>query len=72
MYDMQVVRALPPKTAKRRLLSTGAAAAVAGCHPVTILQSGELEAVRLGRRGSHRIDADALEEWMRPVHVERT
>lgn len=40
----------------RPLIRTGAAAAVAGCHPTTILRAierGELEAVRLGRRGDH-------------------
>ncbi len=52
------------------LISTGAAAAVAGCHPVTILRAierGEPEAVRLGRRGDHRVYVDALNGWMRPA-----
>jgi excisionase family DNA binding protein len=54
----------------RPLISTGAAAAVAGCHPTTILRAierGELEAVRLGRRGDHRVYVDALNRWMRPA-----
>ena len=59
----------PPKVSRRRpLISTGAAAAVAGCHPTTILpaiERGELEAVRLGRRGDHRVYVDALDGWMR-------
>jgi excisionase family DNA binding protein len=54
-------------------MSTGEAAALASCHPTTILraiQRGELQAVRLGRRGDHRIHRQALEEWMRPATEE--
>jgi len=64
--------ARPPMLVSRRrpLISTGAAAAVAACHPTTILRAierGELEAVRLGRRGDHRVYVDALNKWMRPA-----
>jgi excisionase family DNA binding protein len=51
---------------------------VAGCHRITILRAierGELEAVRLGRRGDHRVYVDALNRWMRPAgndHEEAT
>jgi excisionase family DNA binding protein len=46
---------------------------VAGCHRITILRAierGELEAVRLGRRGDHRVFVDALDRWMHPVGTE--
>ena len=60
-----------PITGSRRpLLTTGDAARVAGCHPVTILRairSGELEAIRLGRRGDHRVHADALNRRLHPT-----
>jgi excisionase family DNA binding protein len=65
-------QAIPPRM-RRRLLTTGAAAAAAGCHRVTILraiQRGELQAVRLGRNGDHRIEAEALEAWLQPTHSE--
>jgi len=55
---------------RRPLLTTGAAARIAGCHPTTVLRaiySGQLEAVRLGSRGSHRIRSDALHQWIRPA-----
>jgi excisionase family DNA binding protein len=58
---------------QRPLISTGASAAVAGCHPTTILRAierGELEAVRLGRRGDHRVFVDSLNAWMHPVGTE--
>jgi excisionase family DNA binding protein len=74
---MQVMHGVtpPPKMVDRRrpLISTGAAATVAGCHPTTILRAierGELEAVRLGRRGDHRVFVDALDRWMHPVGSE--
>jgi excisionase family DNA binding protein len=54
------------------LLSTGSAAALAGCHRVTIvraIQSGELEAVRLGRTGDYRVPVDALNDWLKPAHA---
>jgi excisionase family DNA binding protein len=54
-------------------MSTGAAAALAACHPTTILraiQRGELQAVRLGRHGDYRIDAEALEAWLQPTPSE--
>jgi excisionase family DNA binding protein len=56
-------------------MSTGEAAALASCHPTTILraiQRGELQAVRLGRNGDHRIDAEALAAWMHPTNSEET
>jgi len=58
----------PSNTTRRLLISTGAAASVAGCHPTTILRAierGELEAVRLGRKGDHRVPVDALNDWLR-------
>jgi excisionase family DNA binding protein len=61
----------PPKVAQRPLLSTGSAAALAGCHRVTIvraIQAGELEAVRLGRTGDYRVPVAALNDWLRPAH----
>ena len=65
-------RGSPPMSpARRSPLSTGAAAAVAGCHPVTIwraIERGDLEAVRLGPTGAYRIDPRSLEEWLRPAH----
>jgi excisionase family DNA binding protein len=58
-------------TARRPLLSTGSAAALAGCHRVTIVRAihaGELEAVRLGKRGGYRIRPAALNDWIRPAN----
>jgi excisionase family DNA binding protein len=58
---------------KRPLVSTGDAARVAHCHRSTILRAiaaGELEAVRLGQRGDHRVYADSLKAWLRPAHAE--
>jgi excisionase family DNA binding protein len=55
---------------RRRLFSTGGAAKVAGCHPVTILRAierGELAALRLGPRGNHRVPADELARWLQPA-----
>ena len=61
----------PPIAGSRRpLLTTGDAARIAGCHPVTVLRairSGELEATRLGRRGDHRVHVDALDRWLHPT-----
>ena len=54
-------------TARRPLLSTGSAAALAGCHRVTIMRAiraGELEAVRLGKHGDYRVAVDAIERWL--------
>ena len=62
---------IPPMAARRPLLSTGSAAALAGCHRVTIVRAilaGELEAVRLGKRGDYRIRPDALNDWIRPAN----
>jgi excisionase family DNA binding protein len=59
--------------ARRPAMSTGEAAALASCHPTTILRAierGELRAYRLGPHGDHRIEAAALEEWMRPATEE--
>jgi excisionase family DNA binding protein len=61
----------PPKTHGRRLLTTGGAARLADCDSATIRRAivrGELEALRLGKRGDYRIPADALNEWLRPTH----
>lgn len=61
-------------TARRPLLSTGSAAALAGCHRVTIVRAilaGELEAVRLGERGDYRIRPDALNDWITPARNRR-
>ena len=58
-------------TARLPLLSTGSAAALAGCHRVTIVRAihaGELEAVRLGKRGDYRIRLDALDAWIQPAY----
>lgn len=52
---------------ERRLLSTGAAARLAGCHPTTIwraVERGDLEANRLGGHGHYRIRRDALDRWL--------
>ena len=59
---------LPPAT--RRFLTTGTAAELAACHRTTILRAierGELEAVRLGQHGDHRIRAESFEQWLTPV-----
>ena len=75
--------ASPPKTAVPRprgpaasgLLRTRDAAALAACHPVTItraIAAGELDAVRLGRRGTFRISLEALEKWMHASTAEET
>lgn len=60
----------PSVVARRSLISTGAAARVAGCHPTTVwraIERGELQAVRLGRNGDYRIRPEALNEWLRPA-----
>jgi excisionase family DNA binding protein len=60
----------PPDIARRSPLSTGEAAAFVGCHRSTIsraIERGELEAVRLGRTGDHRIAPEALRAWLRPA-----
>jgi excisionase family DNA binding protein len=51
-------------------MSTGEAAALAGCSPTTVwraIHRGELEAVRLGRSGDFRITPVALEAWLQPT-----
>ena len=61
--------ALSP-VATRRFLTTGAVAQLASCHRTTILRAierGELEAVRLGRHGSHRIRVESFEAWLQPA-----
>jgi excisionase family DNA binding protein len=62
------MRHVPPLTAAPRpLISTGEAAALVGCHRSTIsraIERGELQAVRLGRHGDHRIPVDSLERWL--------
>ena len=53
-----------------RLLSTGAAARIAGCSPVTILRAidaGQLTALRLGAHGQYDVSARALEHWLQPI-----
>jgi excisionase family DNA binding protein len=71
MQDLQALSQMdPPTGTRRRLFSTGAAARVAGCHPVTILRAierGELAALRLGPRGNHRVPADELARWLQPA-----
>ena len=56
--------------ARRSLLSTDAAAALAACGPVSIrraVAAGELEALRLGEHGHLRIAPDALAAWLQPA-----
>ena len=56
-----------------RRLSTGAAARIAGCHPVTVLRAierGELAAVRLGEHGHYRIAREDFQGWLRPTNEE--
>ena len=71
-YNLQPMQhVFPPETARRPLMSTGAAAALAACHRSTVvraIRAGELEAVRLGRSGDFRIAPEALGEWLRPAH----
>ena len=55
-----------------RRLSTGAAARIAGCHPITVLRAierGELPAVRLGEHGHYRITREDFQEWLRPTET---
>lgn len=57
-----------------RLLSTGAAARIAGCHPTTLSRAivrGELSAVRLGEHGNYRISTEALAGWLRRTQSEQ-
>jgi len=59
-----------PSVADERRLSTGAAARIAGCHPVTVLRAierGELAAVRLGEHGHYRIAREDFQGWLRPT-----
>jgi excisionase family DNA binding protein len=54
-------------------LSTGAAARIAGCHPITVLRTierGELPAVRLGEHGHYRIAREDFQSWLRPTTEE--
>ena len=51
-------------------LTAGAVAQLVGCHPVTVrraIDRGDLHAVRLGPRGTFRIDRAAIEAWLRPA-----
>ena len=53
-----------------RRLSTGAAARIAGCHPITVLRAierGELPAIRLGEHGHYRIAREDFQGWLRPT-----
>jgi excisionase family DNA binding protein len=57
-----------------RLLTTGVAARIAGCHPVTILRAidaGELTALRLGAHGHYRISRRSLNAWLQPTNARR-
>ena len=50
-------------------LSTGSAALIAGCYPVTVwraIDRGELRAIRLGEHGHYRIARRDLQTWLRP------
>jgi excisionase family DNA binding protein len=50
--------------------TAGAVAQLVGCHPVTVrraIDRGELDAFRLGTRGTYRIRPEALNDWLRPV-----
>ena len=54
---------------QRSLMTTSEAAALVHCRPATIwraARSGELPAVRLGPKGSYRIEPEALAEWLHP------
>ena len=54
----------------RELLHLKEAARELGCHPATLrrhIADGELQAVRLGRRGGYRISREALERFLRPA-----
>ena len=62
-----------PVTSTPQLLTTAAAARVVSCDRATVwraIQRGELEAVRLGKRGDYRIPRDALEAWLQPTTEE--
>jgi excisionase family DNA binding protein len=61
----------PPKTQGGRLLTTRGAARLAGCDSATVRRAiarGELEALRLGKRGDYRIPAASFDRWLRPAH----
>ena len=65
-------RTFPPGSA-RRFLTTGTAAQLASCHRTTILRAierGQLEAMRLGPTGAHRIPFESFEEWLQPAGLD--
>jgi excisionase family DNA binding protein len=54
-----------------RLLAPCEVALRLHCSPVTVYRAisrGELEARRLGKRGSLRVTEQALDEFLRPAH----
>lgn len=62
------------RTSQAQLITTGAAAALAACHRTTVYRAitdGELEAVRLGRRGDYRIAPEALAAWLQPTAIRK-
>lgn len=63
----------PMPTVEAPPLTTAEAARIVGASRATIrraIESGELEAVRLGPRGSYRIHRVALEAWLEPTTEE--
>jgi excisionase family DNA binding protein len=60
-----------PHREPRQFLTVKRAADITDCHPATVrraIERGELDAVRLGRRGSYRIRPAALGDWLTPAH----
>ena len=61
---------IPPGQRGRRLISTGGVARIAGCDTATVRRAifrGELQALRLGKRGDYPIPVNAVAEWLRPA-----
>lgn len=70
LQSMQRALAHASSVERAAVLSSGAAARIVGCDRTTItraIHAGELEAVRLGRRGHFRIRRTALDQWAQPV-----
>jgi excisionase family DNA binding protein len=66
---------LLPVDERRSLISTGAAARLAGVHSTTIwraIREGELPATRLGPHGHYRVARQELEAWLQPTTEEKT
>lgn len=62
-----------PVEVRRSLISTEAAARLAGVHSTTIwraIREGELPATRLGPRGNYRVARQELEAWLQPATEE--